>query len=184
METPSIPVGVTRVTASNGYQPPLPASVPPPKPPPSVSSPIAALSVIQPQSHALETTTVAPVLLKKTKEPGLVPVIATSPPSIEFLPTYIPVVPSAVWYNEQTQHISVPPVRGVPSHAVTSLRERSCKEHRTGLCIQPVNNKYLWRPAPTKETIASEPWRGVYWKHVDVHRYIARRYCSSPPPIE
>ncbi|ESL11848.1 hypothetical protein TRSC58_00393 [Trypanosoma rangeli SC58] len=184
METPSIPVGVTRVTSSNGYQPPLPASVPPPKPPPSVSSPIAALSVIQPQSNTLQATTVAPVLPKTVKEPELVPVITTSAPPIEFLPTYIPVVSSVVWCNERTQHISVPPLRGAPSRAAISLRERSCKEHRTRQCIQPLNNKYLWRPAPTKETTALEPWRGVYWKHVDVHRYIARWYRGNPPPIE
>ncbi|KAG5494312.1 hypothetical protein GH5_02325 [Leishmania sp. Ghana 2012 LV757] len=27
-------------------------------------------------------------------------------------------------------------------------------------------------------------WRETYWQHVDVHRYVARRYFGAPPPLE
>ncbi|KAG5495085.1 hypothetical protein JKF63_02138 [Porcisia hertigi] len=31
---------------------------------------------------------------------------------------------------------------------------------------------------------AKSNWRETYWKHVDVHRYVARRYFGVPPPLE
>lgn len=31
---------------------------------------------------------------------------------------------------------------------------------------------------------AKSNWRETYWKHVDVHRYVARRYFGAPPPLE
>ncbi|RNF09823.1 uncharacterized protein Tco025E_06930 [Trypanosoma conorhini] len=184
VETPPLAVGSTRLTASSGYQPPLPASVPPPSPPPPVPSPTATFSTTQPPVPALATTAVAPVVKDASKGPGPIPGTATTSPSIAVLPTYIPVVPPVVRYNEETQHISAPPLPGAPTQAVVSLRERCGKEHRTRLRMQPLDNRYLWRPAPTSESIASESWRGIYWKHVDVHRYVARRYRGNPPPIE
>ncbi|CCW66219.1 unnamed protein product [Phytomonas sp. Hart1] len=33
----------------------------------------------------------------------------------------------------------------------------------------------------TRIRSSDEKWRGVYWKHVDVHRYIARHYFGEPP---
>ncbi|CBZ29926.1 conserved hypothetical protein [Leishmania mexicana MHOM/GT/2001/U1103] len=31
---------------------------------------------------------------------------------------------------------------------------------------------------------AKSNWRETYWKHVDVRRYVARRYFGAPPPLE
>lgn len=41
------------------------------------------------------------------------------------------------------------------------------------------------RPRPVAGGTGQEDrWRGVHWKHVDVHRYISRQYFGLPPPLE
>ncbi|CAD2217724.1 hypothetical protein ADEAN_000520400 [Angomonas deanei] len=37
---------------------------------------------------------------------------------------------------------------------------------------------------PNKRPAAEESWRGLQWRHTDVHRYVARRYFGNPPPAE
>ncbi|EAN94574.1 hypothetical protein C3747_7g505 [Trypanosoma cruzi] len=179
-----VPTGTTRVTAGSSYPSQLPASVPIPQKKSSVSLPTAAFVAQQTQGPTLATTTAAPVLKSQFTQPLVVPVVATSAPTLEVLPTCIPVVPSVLWYNKQIQHISAKPSCGAVSEAVSSLRVRHSDEHRASPSMYPPKNRYLWQPAPLSENIASESWRGTYWKYVDVHRYIARRYCGNPPPKE
>ncbi|GET91869.1 hypothetical protein, conserved [Leishmania tarentolae] len=38
--------------------------------------------------------------------------------------------------------------------------------------------------AVINSTKTKSNWRETYWKHVDVHRYVARRYFGSPPLLE
>ncbi|PBJ71819.1 hypothetical protein TcG_01228 [Trypanosoma cruzi] len=178
------PVEKFPVTAGSSCPSQLPASVPIPQKMYSVSLPTAAFVAQQTQGPTLATTTAAPVLKSQFTQPLVVPVVATSAPTLEVLPTCIPVVPSVLWYNKQIQHISAKPSCGAVSEAVSSLRVRHSDEHRAIPSMYPPKNRYLWQTAPSSENIASESWRGTYWKYVDVHRYIARRYCGNPPPKE
>ncbi|KEG07533.1 hypothetical protein DQ04_09521020 [Trypanosoma grayi] len=195
--------GTFQVTLSNSYQPVLPP-VPPmvssaatpmtalpvvPSGPPllqsSASVPPPVVGAVLPQVSMPTAAPPAPVSVPTaTTAPGNVLVAAAASPAFDVVPPHIPVVPHVVWYNEQIQHVAVPPARVAPSKDVRSLRELRGKGNQMKPSLRTFANRYLWQPAPSAEITAREPWRGVYWQHVDVHRYIARRYCGNPPPIE
>ncbi|KAH9578310.1 hypothetical protein LSM04_001644 [Trypanosoma melophagium] len=203
--------GSSQVTTCSSYQPPL-SSLPPPPPlaavpspppanvpkpaetsqmlssssyqPPLPSVPLSAIEVVSPKDSASRSI---PIGSSPQTAPTAVMTaswITSQLPLVDVLPTHIPVVPSVVNYNEQVQHVVVPTVRGGSSPSMKKSWERRKGEHHARPSMHSFTNQYLWKPSPSAEVTRNESWRGVYWEHLDVHRYIARRYRGKPPPIE
>ncbi|SCU69828.1 Cornifin (SPRR) family, putative [Trypanosoma equiperdum] len=103
-------------------------------------------------------------------------------PQLDAVPARSVILPTAVWFDDRLERVVVPRVNATSS-VPKGLQEEGSRQ-RLKPSFKRVKDKYLWRLPPSKEGIASELWRGVYWKHVDVHRYVSRRYFGGPPPVE
>ncbi|CAJ1035158.1 hypothetical protein Q4I32_007019 [Leishmania shawi] len=123
-------------------------------------------------------------------------------------PTCTVITPHAV-FQEEEQKVVVSPLPPVPpreAKKVPSAAAGSAGNWRNRYDLQPspssgaaqhYGSEPLATNAATSSTrwqwtsnaVINSPkpmsnWRKTYWQHVDVHRYVARRYFGAPPPLE
>ncbi|KAG5493547.1 hypothetical protein JIQ42_01918 [Leishmania sp. Namibia] len=96
--------------------------------------------------------------------------LAPVPPSERKKVPSPPVGSAGNWYNRYDLQPS--PSTGFAQHCgsgplVTSTTRQQWTSSAVINSVKPKSN-----------------WRETYWQHVDVHRYVARRYFGAPPPLE
>lgn len=125
--------------------------------PPPTRTVIAPHVLYQGKQQQVDVSPLGPVPARKGKKS------AAAPPE-----------PRVVWHNRY--HLQ-------PSPSSPAARFSNCHAHTD--CAATSSTRKQWTAqCIVNSTKAKSDWRGAYWQHVDVHRYIARRYFGEPPPVE
>ncbi|KAK7196927.1 hypothetical protein NESM_000635000 [Novymonas esmeraldas] len=122
-------------------------------------------------------------------------------------PAHVVIAPHVV-FQGKVQHVVVPPLAAVPpgrttkSATVADVADvwfnrydlqpspstgvaQNHGSHPLSMYAATSSTRRQWTSDEAVNSAKSKSsWRGAYWQHVDVHRYVARRYFGAPPPVE
>ncbi|KAG5469398.1 hypothetical protein LSCM1_02615 [Leishmania martiniquensis] len=186
-----LPAPVSSATGASALPPPAPVGQSPPVA--EAAKPQGTVQSTQPTSSS--------AAIKATAHTEQEPVCGPRPPLPP--PAFSLIAPHVIFQGKE-QQVVVPPLAPVPwrekklpGAAVGSAgtwynrydlqpspSSVFAQHYGSGPLVTPTTRQQWTSNAVINSAKAKSNWRETYWRHVDVHCYVARRYFGAPPPLE